>query len=269
MFARWPRPSSTAWPPVLTPHSAIEKAGGRDAEQWRQDAHLLAACAAADGPDPAGAAQAIERYAAALNDRGQRLEVAFCWPFLAVALSRSGEHTRALQVIEGAATAFRRTPVGSPAAVNHTRAMLLAKEGSHAAKAALAYGDSLAEALWRQRQGTLHTATTIRSLDRLRRENEQVAHTAETDSVTQVPNRWAFDRVVESMKGSGDDRHLSVLVVDLDKFKAVNDARGTRRATMCCRRWRPCWPTRSVRVISSPAWAATSSACCYLAAADA
>jgi diguanylate cyclase (GGDEF)-like protein len=206
---------------------AIEKAGGRDAEQWRQDAHLLAACAAADGPDPAGAAQAIERYAAALNDRGQRLEVAFCWPFLAVALNRSGEHKRALQVIEDAAAALPPDAGWlTTAAVNHTRALLLAKDGSHVAKAALAYGDSLAEALWRQRQGTLHTATTIRSLDRLRRENEQVAHTAETDSVTKVPNRWAFDRVVESMKGSGDDRHLSVLVVDLDKFKAVNDARG-------------------------------------------
>jgi hypothetical protein len=118
---------------------AIEKAGGRDAEQWRQDAHLLAACAAADGPDPAGAAQAIERYAAALNDRGQRLEVAFCWPFLAVALNRSGEQARALQVIEDAATALPPDAGWlTTAAVNHTRAMLLAKEGSHAAKAALA-----------------------------------------------------------------------------------------------------------------------------------
>ena len=39
---------------------AIEKASGPDAERWRQDARLLAACAAADGPDPAGAAQSIE-----------------------------------------------------------------------------------------------------------------------------------------------------------------------------------------------------------------
>ena len=206
---------------------AIEKAGGPEAEHWRQDARLLAACAAADGPDPERAAQSIERYAATLSDRGQRLEVAFCWPFLAVALSRSGDHQRALQVIESAATALP-SDAGwlTKAAVNHTRAMLLAKEGSQGSMAALAYGDSLAEALWRQRQGTLHTATTIRSFDRLRREHEQVTHTAETDSVTEVPNRRAFDRVVEAMKGSGDDRRVAALVVDLDKFKAVNDAEG-------------------------------------------
>jgi len=206
---------------------AIEKAGGPDAEQWRQDARLLAGCAAADGPDPAGAAQSIERYAAALSDRGQRLEVAFCLPFLAVALSRSGEHERALQVIESAASALPPDAGWlTTAAVNHTRATLLAKEGGLAAQAAMAYGDSLAEALWRQRRGTLHTATTIRSLERLRKEHEQVAHTAETDAVTEVPNRRAFDRLVEAMKGSGDDRRAAVLVVDLDKFKAVNDAQG-------------------------------------------
>lgn len=206
---------------------AVESAGGPDAQQWRQDAHLLAGCAAADGPDPAGAAAAIQRYAAALDERGQRIEVAFASPFLAVALSRAGEHERALEVIERA-VADLPADAGwlTTAAVNHTRAKLLAKGGGRSAQASLAYGDSLAEALWRQRQGTLHTATTMKSYDKLRKEHEQVARNAETDPVTQVPNRRAFDRVVETMKGSGDDRHLSVLVVDLDKFKAVNDAHG-------------------------------------------
>ena len=206
---------------------AAEKAGGPDAELWRQDAHLLAACAAADGPDPAEAARSIERYAAALGERGQRIEVAFCWPFLAVALNRSGEHERALQVIERAATDLPADAGWlTTAAVDHTRATLLAKEGGRAATAALAYGDCLAQALWRQRQGMLHTATTMKSYDQLRSVHEQVTRAAETDSLTEVANRRAFDRVVESMKGSGDGRRLAVLLVDLDKFKAVNDAHG-------------------------------------------
>jgi tetratricopeptide (TPR) repeat protein len=83
---------------------AVEQARGPDAERWRQDALLLAGCAAADGPDPAGAARDIAHYAAALGERGQRIEVGFCWPFLAVALSRSGQHDRALKVIQRAAT---------------------------------------------------------------------------------------------------------------------------------------------------------------------
>ena len=206
---------------------AVEEASGPDAEQWRQEAHLLAACAAVDGPDPAGAARSIERYAAELGGRGQRIEVAFCWPFLAVALSRSGEPERALQVIERAATDLPADAGWlTTAAVNHTRAMLLAEQGGRAATAALAYGDSLAQALWRQRLGTLQTATTMKSYDLLRGEHERMARTAETDSLTEVANRRAFDRVVESMGVSGDDRRAAVLLVDLDEFKRVNDNQG-------------------------------------------
>lgn len=206
---------------------AAEQAGGPDAELWRQHAHLLAGCAAADGPDPAGAARSIERYAAVLGERGQRLELAFCWPFLAVALSRSGEHKRALEVIERAVTDLPADAGWlSAAAVNHTRAVLLAKDGGRPAAAALAYGDSLAQALWRQRQGTLQTATTMKSYVELRSEHERVARTAETDSLTDVANRRAFDRVVESMASSGDGRLVAVLLVDLDKFKQVNDTEG-------------------------------------------
>ena len=206
---------------------AYERAAGPDMQMWRQDALLLAGCAAADGPDPAEAARRIETNCAALAERGQRMEVAFAWPFLAVALRRSGEHDRAMQVIERAASEL---PVDAgwlmTAAVYHTRAILLADEGGRAATAALAYGDSLAQALWRQRQGTLQTATTMKSYDRLRSEHARVALTAETDSLTEVANRRAFDRVVEMMGASGDDRRVAVLLVDVDDFKRVNDTLG-------------------------------------------
>jgi len=206
---------------------AVEQARGPDAERWCEDGHLLAACAAADGPDPAGAARSIENYAAALEERGQRIEVAFCWPFLAVALSRSGEHERALEVIERAATDLPADAGWlTTAAINHTRATLLAQGGGRAARAALAYGDCLAQALWRQRQGTLHTATAMKSYDRLRSEHERVARSAETDAMTEVANRRAFDRVVETMGGSEDGRAVAVLLVDVDRFKRVNDTWG-------------------------------------------
>lgn len=206
---------------------AVEQASGPDAELWRQDAYLLAACAAADGPDPARAARSIERYAAALGERGQRNEVAFCWPFLAVALKRSGEHERALQVIERAA-ADLPADAGwlTTATVHHTRVILLAAKGGSAAIAALAYGDGLAQALWRQRLGTLREATTLKSYDRLRTEHQRMAQSAETDAVTEVANRRAFDRVIESMEDSRDNRRVAVLLVDLDNFKEVNDTHG-------------------------------------------
>ena len=206
---------------------AAQQASGPDTERWREHAHLLAGCAAADGADPAGAARSIERYAAVLAARGTRREVASAQPFLAVALSRSGERERAVQVIERAVTELP-TDAGwlTTAAVHHTRVILLAEDGNPVSAAALAYGDSLAQALWRQRQRTLHTATTMKSYDRLRGEHERVARIAEIDSLTGVANRRAFDRAVEAMERSGDDRRVAVLLVDLDTFKQVNDTHG-------------------------------------------
>jgi diguanylate cyclase (GGDEF)-like protein len=206
---------------------AAEKVAGPDADRLREHAQLLAGCAAADGVDPAGAARSIERSAAVLEARGLRLDVAFCLPFLAVALDRSGEHDQALQVIERAVT---NLPADAgwltTAAVNHTRAILLAKEGGGSTTAALAYGDSLAQALWTQRRRTLHAATTMKTYDQLRRENARVELVAETDSLTGLTNRRGFDRVVESMRVSGDARCISVLLIDLDKLKQVNDTYG-------------------------------------------
>jgi diguanylate cyclase (GGDEF)-like protein len=205
---------------------AVDMARGPGADRWRQHARLLGGCAAADGPDPEGAARCIEGNAAALEERGQRFEVAFCRPFLAVALNRSGQPRRALSVIE-AAVAELPADAGwlTTAAVLHARAILLAATGDRAAAGALAYGDVLAQAVWDQRLRTLHTATTMKSYDRLRSEHDRVTQAAETDALTGVGNRRRFDRVLELMKGSGD-RRVSVLLVDLDKLKRANDTQG-------------------------------------------
>jgi diguanylate cyclase (GGDEF)-like protein len=206
---------------------AAEKAYGPDAERWREHAHLLAGCAAADGPDPAGAARSIECYATVLGARGIRREVASAQPFLAVALNRSGARERALEVIDRAVSDLPADAGWlATAALHHTRLILLAETGGQIAEAALAYGNNLAQALWRQRQRTLHTATTMKSYDRLRDEHARVARIAEIDSLTGVANRRAFDREVEAMARSGDGRHIAVLHVDLDTFKLVNDTHG-------------------------------------------
>ena len=153
--------------------------------------------------------------------------VVFCWPFLAEALRRSGEHERALQVIERAVVDLPEDAGWiTTAAIYHTRALLLADEGGRAATAALAYGGILAQALWSLRQGTLQTAATMKSYARLRSEHAVVARTAEIDSLTEVANRRAFDSVVESMRVSLDERRVAVLIIDVDDFKRVNDTRG-------------------------------------------
>jgi diguanylate cyclase (GGDEF)-like protein len=60
----------------------------------------------------------------------------------------------------------------------------------------------------------------VRSLAEHRRE-------ARTDELTGLANRRAFNEVLErALARRPEDRHLALLVVDLDDFKAVNDALG-------------------------------------------
>jgi tetratricopeptide (TPR) repeat protein len=254
---------------------AIDLASGPDAERWREHASLLGGCAAADGPDPATAARSIERYSVMLANRGVHREAAYAQPFLARALSRSGDPERAGEVIERAA-ADLPTDAGwlTVAALHHTRLTLLATDGDPVIAAALAYGDSLALALWRQRQRTLHTATTLKSYDRLRDEHERMAHTAETDALTTLANRRAFDNAVESIKASGDDRRLAALLIDLDTLGSV-----AMSSPRCCtaptpsrrtpwhngwsRRSTPSRPGASPSASGSPAAPPTTSRRCW------
>lgn len=106
------------------------------------------------------------------------------------------------------------------ASAQHTRAILLARDGDRASEAALVYGDTLAQALWTQRLRTLQAATALKSYVRLRVEHEQVSRSAETDPLTGVANRRGFDRFVEAMAGQaiGD---VGVLLPGADATRAT------------------------------------------------
>jgi diguanylate cyclase (GGDEF)-like protein len=194
---------------------------------WRDLAGLYAGCARADGDNPAGAAAQIRHF----GDRIRACERMDVWlaamPFLAVALDRSGRRAEALAVVEDAlANLPGHGSWLNAAALTHTHAVLLAKTGSPAECAALRYGDELAAALWRQRQRTLHTAETLRSYEQLRAEHQRVSLSAETDPLTGLANRRAFDRALARHADGADDGLTAVLVIDLDKLKALNDTLG-------------------------------------------
>lgn len=69
-----------------------------------------------------------------------------------------------------------------------------------------------------------HGAVALRSADLLTRVRQQ----AITDGLTQLANRRAFDRALDREIGraSRADGRLSVLLIDIDNFKALNDAYG-------------------------------------------
>ncbi len=202
---------------------AAAEVSGADAGTWRDMALLAAACSRADRHDPAGAAAEIERLLPILHKRGLNpATLAYVRPFYAVALSRSGRSDEALRVIEQAIAELSPEADWLVTSSTHrTHAVLLARAGSGEVASALAYGDALATALWRQRQQTLNAAQTVRDLDALRIQHEQVARAAELDPLTGIANRRAFDRALEQARG-----RATVLIIDTDKFKQINDTRG-------------------------------------------
>ena len=206
---------------------AARDAEGSDAEHWRDVAGLLLGCACADGPDPAGAAEQIRRYADRMLARECMADWLFSAPFLAVALSRSGRRDEALAIAEQALGELSRGGHWlTIAAVTHTYAILLAETAPPHVRAGLRYGDVLAGALWRQRLSTLHAAETMRSYERLRAEHEQVSRSADLDPLTNVANRRRLDREIATHTETDTRASTSVLLIDLDKLKTVNDTRG-------------------------------------------
>ncbi len=70
-----------------------------------------------------------------------------------------------------------------------------------------------------------------RLVDRLRREVTQKEHQAVHDALTGLPNRLHFTIVVEkALRMARDiDRRVAVLLIDLDRFKEINDTLGHQR----------------------------------------
>jgi diguanylate cyclase (GGDEF)-like protein len=202
---------------------AVAEVSGPGAGTWREIALLAAACSRADRHDPAGAASSISALLPALQNRGLApAALAYSWPFYGVALLRSGRPEEALAVMERAVAGLPPEADWLVTASTHrTYAVLLGHRGSRDARTTLAYGDALAATLWLQRQQTLHAAETIREMQALKARHEQVARAAEIDPLTGIANRRAFDRAVAEARG-----RATVLVIDTDKFKQINDTRG-------------------------------------------
>lgn len=97
--------------------------------------------------------------------------------------------------------------------------------------------------------------------DRADAANERMAA---RDPLTDVPNRRAtiaaLDRCVAQAVRSGEP--LSVMMLDIDHFKRINDGLGHLAGTRCCAASSMCWASGCDRRTSSAAMAARSSWCC-------
>ncbi len=81
----------------------------------------------------------------------------------------------------------------------------------------------------RDRNGVVHNYVAVLSdITVMKRSQEELEHLAHHDCLTGLPNRLLFDaRLIHALeRGRRDGRCVTVLFVDLDRFKAVNDNRG-------------------------------------------
>jgi len=87
-----------------------------------------------------------------------------------------------------------------------------------------AYGDDEKQLLHALAQHASTALTNGKLADKLRRQVSDNEHQATHDSLTQLPNRLMFERITDQMLTGG--RPLAVLLLDLDRFKDVNDTLG-------------------------------------------
>ncbi len=215
---------------IAARHAACAQAYATTEETQFYAAHgaMLLACADSVSTDDAGVVERIREALKVLEGRGLRESRAYALPFLARALHRAGERTQALGVAEQAISALPEDATWMVAsAAYHTHATLLAEFGSDTARAALAYGDQLAETMWAQRLRTLHDVSSKQVLARVLLERDRVQVLANTDALTRVGNRRAFDvRISELGKSTSDSAQVALIAVDVDRLKEVNDAHG-------------------------------------------
>jgi diguanylate cyclase (GGDEF)-like protein len=111
-----------------------------------------------------------------------------------------------------------------------------AQAGVAGAAAGRSYAALLSRVLWKQRLSTLQGARAALQVERLHRDNLAAQRAAVEDPLTGIGNRRAFDDALRVVAAEPDPRppegerratgEISLLVVDLDDFKAINDTYG-------------------------------------------
>jgi diguanylate cyclase (GGDEF)-like protein len=110
-----------------------------------------------------------------------------------------------------------------------------AKTGVPGARSGRGYAGLLSHVLWQQRLSTLQGAEAALRLERVHRDKELAQQAASEDPLTGVGNRRVLDDTLRALQteaalrptiGDAEDAACSLLVVDLDDFKLINDTYG-------------------------------------------
>jgi len=110
-------------------------------------------------------------------------------------------------------------------AISLHRELSRIESGTTRSDALLRYSAALEEELWALRESRLTALRSHSEHHRLVREHGAVAAQALQDPLTGLPNRRALDLRLREISTSASGQPCAIALIDLDRFKAVNDAR--------------------------------------------
>ena len=110
-------------------------------------------------------------------------------------------------------------------AISLHRELSRIESGTARSDALLRYSAALEEELWALRESRLTALRSHSEHHRLVREHGAVAAQALQDPLTGLPNRRALDLRLREISTSANGQPCAIALIDLDRFKAVNDAR--------------------------------------------
>lgn len=110
-------------------------------------------------------------------------------------------------------------------AISLHRELTRIESGTDRSDALSRYSAALEEELWALRESRLTALRSHSEHHRLAREHGAVAAQALQDPLTGLPNRRALDLRLREIGASTSGQPCAVALIDLDRFKAVNDAR--------------------------------------------
>jgi diguanylate cyclase (GGDEF)-like protein len=148
---------------------------------------------------------------------------------LARTLWRAGQRDEALETAQAAAEHARTAGDWQVAAnVQWLLVEMQAEAGIPGAAAGRDYGRLLSGVLWKQRLSTLAGARAALDAERLRHAKDAAQREALEDPLTGVGNRRALEDALRQVQlEDADGEHpTSLLLLDLDAFKAINDRHG-------------------------------------------
>ena len=164
----------------------------------------------------------LDAVAATAHFTDDRIVLAIATARCLVAAHRRADAAAALRPLRDELVDDRSEP---GLAISLHRELSRIESGSDRSDALLRYSAALEEELWALRESRLTALRSHSEHHRLVREHGAVAAQALQDPLTGLPNRRALDLRLREISTSANGQPCAIALIDLDRFKAVNDAR--------------------------------------------